>query len=83
MKYINIFAKTEKIVIVDNGGEGKNKGAAKVSGYITDIMSQLPESLEAITGINVLDFLKKATDNTKTDPKTTETIVDKKEKSKK
>ena len=53
------LAKTEKIVIVDNGGgEGKG-GAAKVSGYVTDIISQLPDTVEALTGMNVLDLLKK------------------------
>jgi flotillin len=51
------LSKTEKIVIVDNGGEGK--GAAKVTGYVTDIISQLPETVEALTGINILDLLKK------------------------
>ncbi len=55
------LSKTEKIVIVDNGGEGKGKGAAKVTGYVTDIISQLPETVEALTGMNVLDFLKKNT----------------------
>jgi flotillin len=52
------LAKTEKIVIVDNGGEGQGKGASKVTGYITDIMSQLPETVEALTGMNVMDLLK-------------------------
>lgn len=51
------LSKTEKIVIVDNGGEGK--GAAKVTGYVTDIISQLPDTVEALTGMNVLDLLKK------------------------
>lgn len=51
------LSKTEKIVIVDNGGDGK--GAAKVTGYVTDIMSQLPETVQALTGINILDLLKK------------------------
>ncbi len=58
------LAKTEKIVIVDNGnGDGNGKGASKVTGYITDIMSQLPETVEALTGMNVMDLLKR--DNTK------------------
>ena len=58
------MAKTEKIVIVDNGsGDGNGKGASKVTGYITDIMSQLPETVEALTGMNVMDLLKR--DNTK------------------
>lgn len=53
------LAKTEKIVIVDNGtgGEG-NKGAAKVTGYVTDIVSQLPDTIEAMTGFNFMDALK-------------------------
>ena len=53
------LAKTEKIVIVDNGNGGEAKGAAKVTGYVTDIISQLPETVEALTGMNVLDLLKK------------------------
>jgi flotillin len=54
------LAKTEKIVIVDNGnGDGNGKGASKVTGYITDIMSQLPETVEALTGMKCLDLLKK------------------------
>lgn len=54
------LAKTEKIVIVDNGGgNGQNQGAAKVTGYITDIIAQLPETVEALTGMNIMDLLKK------------------------
>ncbi|HEX2977267.1 MAG TPA: hypothetical protein VHO68_15130 [Bacteroidales bacterium] len=53
------LSKTEKIVIVDNGNGGEAKGAAKVTGYVTDIISQLPETVEALTGMNVLDLLKK------------------------
>lgn len=53
------LAKTEKIVIVDQGGNsGENGGAAKVTGYVTDIVSQLPETIEAVTGINLMDTLK-------------------------
>jgi flotillin len=56
------LSKTEKIVIVDSGsGDGKGKGASKVTGYVTDIMSQLPETVEALTGVNIMDLLKKAT----------------------
>lgn len=52
------LSKTEKIVIVDNGSGGNQKGAAKVSGYVTDIMASLPQTLEALTGIDILDALK-------------------------
>lgn len=53
------LAKTEKIVIIDNGGgDNQGKGASKVTGYITDIIAQLPETVEALTGMNVMDLLK-------------------------
>ncbi|SHJ53299.1 flotillin family protein [Tepidibacter formicigenes] len=55
------LSKTEKIVIVDNGGEGK--GASKVSGYITDIMAQVPEAVEALTGVNIMDMVKNKFDS--------------------
>ena len=53
------LSKTEKIVIVDQGGkDGQNNGAAKVTGYVTDIVSQLPDTIEAMTGFNFMDALK-------------------------
>lgn len=50
------LSKTEKIVIVDSGS-GTGGGAAKVSGYVTDIMAQLPETVEALTGVNIMEVL--------------------------
>jgi flotillin len=50
------LAKTEKIVIVDQGGQ--NGGAAKLSGYVTDIVASLPETVKAITGVNIIDSIK-------------------------
>lgn len=52
------LSRTEKIVIVDNGS-GEGKGAAKVSGYVTDILSTLPETVNALTGVNLMDILTK------------------------
>jgi len=52
------LSKTEKIVIVDSGN-GSGKGASKITGYITDIISSLPETVNALTGVNLMDFLKK------------------------
>jgi flotillin len=54
------LAKTEKIVVVDNGG-GDKSGAAKVSGYVTDIVASLPETVEAITGVNIKETLSRVT----------------------
>ncbi len=51
------LSKTEKIVIVDSG-TGNGGGAAKVSRYVTDIMAQLPETVEALTGADLRQLLK-------------------------
>ena len=68
------LAKTEKIVIVDQGGkDGENSGAAKVTGYVTDIVSQLPDTIEAMTGFNFMDALKgKLTPDTPEEKKSTD-----------
>ena len=57
------ISKTEKIVVIDQGGGGNGKpaGASKVAGYVTDIIAQLPETVEALTGVNLIDVLKNAT----------------------
>lgn len=53
------LAKTDKIVIIDNGSNGEGPtGASKVTGYVTDIVSKLPETVEAITGVNIMDAIK-------------------------
>ena len=53
------LSKTEKIVIVDSGNSSGG-GAAKVSNYVTDIISTLPNTVEALTGIDILSKLKGA-----------------------
>lgn len=52
------LTKTEKIVIIDSGKGGEGTGASKVSGYVTDIITQLPETIEAVTGINFTETIK-------------------------
>jgi flotillin len=44
------LAKTEKIVII-NSGSGPGGGASKLTGDITQIISQLPPVLESLTGV--------------------------------
>ncbi|MCL2400040.1 MAG: SPFH domain-containing protein [Defluviitaleaceae bacterium] len=51
------ISKTEKIVVIDSGQGG---GASKISGYVTDIIAKLPETVEALTGINLIDKFKGA-----------------------
>ncbi|WP_449240427.1 flotillin family protein [Desulfoscipio gibsoniae] len=59
------LSKVEKIVIVDSGN-GQGRGAAKVSGYITDIMATLPETVKGLTGYDLMDLFKKGIPGTMT-----------------
>ena len=51
------LAKTEKIVII-NSGAGAGGGASKVTGDVTQIMSQLPPVIEGLTGINLAKLIE-------------------------
>ena len=44
------LSKTEKMVIINNGN-GVGGGASKLTGDVTQIMSQLPPVLESLTGV--------------------------------
>ncbi|MCL2841144.1 MAG: SPFH domain-containing protein [Defluviitaleaceae bacterium] len=56
------LSRTEKIVVIDQGGNNsKAGGASKVAGYVTDIIAQLPETVEALTGVDLISVLKSAT----------------------
>lgn len=48
----------DKITVVDNGSNGPNSGANKVTSYATNLMSTLQESLKASSGIDVKDLLE-------------------------
>ena len=48
------LAQTEKMVIIDNGGGG---GAAKVSQNVTKMIAEVPEVVEYLTGINLIDLI--------------------------
>lgn len=49
------LAKTEKIVMIDNGGSGKS-GASKITSSITDIMAQMPEIVKSLTGVDLISL---------------------------
>ena len=51
------LAKTEKIVIINSGG-GPGGGASKLTGDVTQIISQLPPVLESLTGVNFQKLLE-------------------------
>ena len=62
------LSKTEKIVII-NSGNGPGGGASKMTGDVTQIISQLPPVIESLTGIKFekllqqVPALKKAMEN--------------------
>jgi len=51
------LAKTEKIVII-NSGAGNGGGASKLTGDVTQIISQLPPVIESLTGIKFEKLLE-------------------------
>jgi flotillin len=51
------LAKTEKIVII-NSGNGPGGGASKMTGDVTQIISQLPPVIESLTGIKFEKLLE-------------------------
>lgn len=48
----------DKITIVDTGGSGANSGANKITGYATDLMAGLQETLKASSGIDVKELIE-------------------------
>lgn len=48
----------DKITVVDTGGSGENKGANKVTGYATDLMTSLQHSLKASTGLDIKEIIE-------------------------
>ncbi len=50
------LAQTDRIVIINSGGDGA--GASKVTADVTNIVAQVPETIEALTGINLIEALK-------------------------
>ena len=51
------LAQTDRIVVV-GGGNGNGAGASKVTGDVTDIVAQVPEVIEALTGVDLIDSIR-------------------------
>ncbi len=51
------LAQTERIVIIGSGENGQGAGASQVTRDITNIIAQLPQTVEALTGIDLVQFL--------------------------
>ncbi|WP_110112563.1 flotillin family protein [Bacillus sp. CGMCC 1.16541] len=52
------LANIDKITVVDTGSTSENGGANKVTGYATNLMSTLQESLKASSGIDVKELIE-------------------------
>jgi flotillin len=52
------LAKTDKIVMI-GGGNGSSAGASQITKDVTQIMAELPEVLEALTGMKLGDLAKR------------------------
>jgi flotillin len=54
------LAQTDRIVIISNGGDGggTGAGAAKVSQDVTNIIAQVPATVEALTGVDIVGGIK-------------------------
>jgi len=53
------LSKTERIVVISGGGSAaQGAGASRVTRDVTEIISQLPAVVEALTGIDILGTLK-------------------------
>ena len=52
------LAKTDKIVMI-GGGNGASAGASSITKDVTQIMAELPEVLEALTGMKLGDIAKR------------------------
>jgi flotillin len=52
------LAQTDRIVVISSGGDGASAGASRVARDVADIVSQVPETVEALTGINLIETLQ-------------------------
>jgi flotillin len=52
------LANIDKITVVDTGGSGENGGANRITGYATNLMAGLQESLKASSGIDVKELIE-------------------------
>jgi flotillin len=51
------LSRTDKIVMI--GGNGAGPGASKISGEVARVVAELPEMLEALTGMKLEDLMKR------------------------
>ena len=53
------LAKTDRIVVISSGGgDGSGAGASKVTQDVTNIIAQVPATIEALTGVDLMGALQ-------------------------
>ncbi len=53
------LAKTDRIVVISTGGDGNSgAGASRITADITNIVAQVPATVEALTGIDLMSALQ-------------------------
>ncbi|MDX1413217.1 MAG: SPFH domain-containing protein [Candidatus Promineifilaceae bacterium] len=56
------LAKTDRIVVISNGGEnGSGTGTSKITQDITNIVAQVPATIEALTGLDLMAAIQDLT----------------------
>lgn len=58
------LSKTERIVMINNGDGSKGGTASRLTGDLTQILSQLPPVVESLTGLKLEDLVAAATKKT-------------------
>lgn len=51
------LAKTDRIVVINSGGSG-GAGASKITQDVTDIVAQVPATVEALTGLDLIEAIR-------------------------
>jgi flotillin len=52
------LSQTERIVVISNGeGDGAGAGASRITRDVTNIIAQVPATVEALTGVNLMETL--------------------------
>ena len=59
------LSKTDKIVVIGGNGSGNGAGASKVTQDVVDVIAQLPPMINALTGVDIEQILKKVPDHMK------------------
>ncbi len=52
------LAQTDRIVVISTGGDGSGAGASKVTQDVTNIIAQVPATVEALTGVDIVGAIK-------------------------